>query len=76
MQEKLSREEEAVVEKMYEELCGDIRRERRRIGGDWVVAGVIQTRQHRDLIRSEGRQGSSRHDVILHHSGSSWDLTW
>ena len=36
---------------MYEELCEDIRRERRRIGGDWVVAGVIQTNQHRDIIR-------------------------
>ena len=51
MKETLSREEEMVVEKLYKAMCDDIRRERRRIGGDWAVAGVIQTKQIRDIIR-------------------------
>ena len=51
MKETLSREEVVLVEKLYKALCDDIRQERRRIGGDWAVAGVIQTKQIRDIIR-------------------------
>ena len=33
-------------------LCSDIRGEKDRLGGDWVVASVIRTREERDIIRS------------------------
>ena len=52
MQEKLTRDEEVAMEEMFKEMCGDISRERTRIGGDWAIAGVIQTKQHRDMFRS------------------------
>ena len=35
----------------FELLCGDIKRERARLGGDWAIAHVILTRDYRDQIR-------------------------
>ena len=35
----------------YRALCEDVARERRRIGGDWAVAGVLFNRQIRDFVR-------------------------
>ena len=40
-----------VFEHFYAALCDDIKRERARIGGDWVVATVIETRAWRDFVR-------------------------
>ena len=34
-------------------MCGDIKRERARIGGDWAVAGVVLDKNSRQHIRSE-----------------------
>ena len=50
--EKLSREESELVERFFQLICGDIARERGRIGGNWVIAGTIHFRQHRDIIKS------------------------
>ena len=43
--------EPAVVETAYREMCRDIARERRRLGGDWAVAGFMDSRALRDLAR-------------------------
>ena len=51
--QKLSKTEEEYFDKHYNLLCGDIARERLRIGGDWAIAGVILTKHDRDLIRSD-----------------------
>jgi len=37
----------------YTIMCEDIMRERKRIGGDWAVAGVALTQSMRDHIRSK-----------------------
>jgi len=37
----------------YMLMCEDIERERRRIGGDWVVATVVQSKAWRDLIKAK-----------------------
>ena len=50
--EKLSQEESEVVEKFFKLLCGDISRERARVGGNWAIAGTIHFKQHRDIIKS------------------------
>ena len=47
----LSQGDESHLEAYYQCLCEDISRERARIGGDWVIAGVLLTKQHRDLVR-------------------------
>ena len=41
-----------VVEEVYQEVCKDIRKERARVGGDWVVAGVLNTPHTRQVVRS------------------------
>ena len=41
----------SVLESVYGELCKDILRERRRMGGDWVVATLLMDRQIRDFVR-------------------------
>ena len=41
----------AVLEEFYGVICDDIKRERARIGGDWVVAAVLDKRSVRDSIR-------------------------
>jgi len=38
---------------LYTIMCEDIMRERKRIGGDWAVAGVAFNRSMRDHIRSK-----------------------
>ena len=59
-------DEEALV-KYYEFICDDIKRERERIGGDWAVALVVNTRRLRDLVRS--RLGPDLTFVVL-------DIAW
>ena len=59
-------DEEALV-KYYECICDDIKRERERIGGDWAVAFVVNTRRLRDLVRS--RLGPDLTFVVL-------DIAW
>ena len=51
--EKLSKAEEEYFDKHYTLLCEDIARQRQRIGGHWVIAGVILSKHDRDLIRSD-----------------------
>ena len=50
---KVSEADDKDLEEYYKCLCGDIARERKRIGGDWAVAGVLLTKHHRDLVRSD-----------------------
>ena len=40
-----------VIEKIFGAFCADILRERARLGGDWVVCGVLPSRRIRDLVR-------------------------
>lgn len=40
------------LEAFYGAMCDDIKAERARIGGDWVVACVVDKRSIRDFIRS------------------------
>ena len=40
------------IEEMYNELCKDITKERKRIGGDWVIAQGVPNRAMRDYIRT------------------------
>merc|ERR1719315_283955 len=44
--------DQAVAGEYYDLLCQDITKERARIGGDWVVAGVAINQEHRQMIRS------------------------
>ena len=46
--ENYSRED---LESFYSALCEDIARQRERMGGDWVIATVIEKRVWRDFIR-------------------------
>ena len=41
------------LENYYKLVCEDISSQRARVGGDWVVAGVVLQKHQRDLIRSE-----------------------
>jgi len=43
----------SVLESVYGELCKDILRERKRMGGDWAVATLLMDRQIRDFVRSQ-----------------------
>jgi len=45
--------EEYQLEDFYAMMCEDILRERKRVGGDWVVAQAVPTRKLRDLIKSK-----------------------
>jgi len=47
----------------YGLICNDIKRERGRLGGDWVVAMAVDTRAWRDFIRS--RLGPDLEFVVL-----------
>ena len=38
-------------EAAYRELCKDIARERARIGGDWAIAALLDSRSIRDFVR-------------------------
>ena len=48
---KLNKEDYEALEKYYNLLCEDISSQRRRVGGDWAVAGVVLQKHQRDLIR-------------------------
>ena len=68
--EKMMQDEEFDEEALanyYLVLCDDIKRERERIGGDWAVAMVIDTRRWRDVVRS--RLGPDLTFVVL-------DMSW
>lgn len=41
------------VEKFYSGMCNDIKKERRRLGGDWAVAEAVPSRAFREHIRKE-----------------------
>ena len=47
----LTGEDKENIQRGFEEICGDISRERARIGGDWVLAGVVPEKDHRDTVR-------------------------
>ena len=48
---KLNKEDYETLEKFYKLLCEDISSQRTRVGADWVVAGTVIKKHHRDLIR-------------------------
>ena len=48
---KMKKEDYETLEKFYKLLCEDISSQRTRVGGDWVVAGVVLRKDQRDLIR-------------------------
>ena len=64
---KLEEVDEEAMAKYFEFICDDIKRERERIGGDWAVALVVNTRRLRDLVRS--RLGPDLTFVVL-------DMAW
>ena len=47
----LTAEDEQKIRLGFEAICGDISRERARIGGDWAVAWVVPRKEDRDLVR-------------------------
>merc|ERR1719402_1660275 len=59
--------DEEAMAKFCDFICEDIKRERERIGGDWAVALVVNTRRLRDLVRS--RLGPDLTFVVL-------DIAW
>ena len=59
--------DEEAVAKYCEVICDDIKRGRERIGGDWAVALVVNSRRLRDLVRS--RLGPDLTFVVL-------DMAW
>ena len=50
--EELTLEDWDVMEKFSEVLSDDVQAQRRRIGGDWAVAGCLPYRRIRDMIRA------------------------
>ena len=48
---KITREDLKVIDRQYVCECDDIKRERKRVGGDWVVAGCLTTRYDREQVR-------------------------
>ena len=51
-QGELSEEEWGHMKNYVEVLCEDINLQRRRIGGDWAIAGCFPVRRIRDVLRS------------------------
>ena len=75
--EKLSQEETEVVEKFFELICGDISRERDRVGGNWAIAGTIHFRHHRDIIKSvQSRQQSTVTNLLIFPSENCLVRSW
>ena len=56
-------------EAAYRELCKDIARERARLGGDWAIAALLDSRSIRDFVRWIFLSS-------LVFSGPSWVPTW
>ena len=48
---KLSREDEEIKHRLYELICKDISSERKRIGGNWAIAGCLLRKKDRDICR-------------------------
>ena len=40
-----------MIENGFAAMCSDISRERLRMGGDWVIASVLDNKQTRKLVR-------------------------
>ena len=51
-QGELSEEEWGRMENYVRVLCEDINLQRRRIGGNWAIAGCFPVRRIRDVLRS------------------------
>ena len=51
-QNSFSKEDLKKLKHYYKHLCDDIIKERRRVGGDWVIAYVAFNRELRQLIKS------------------------
>merc|ERR1711892_239859 len=49
---KMKKGEEFDLEEFYSLLCENIIQERRRVGGDWVVAQAVPTRKLREFVKS------------------------
>ena len=43
--------DDEIIEKGFEAMCSDIARERRRMGGDWVIASVLDNKKVRKFVR-------------------------
>lgn len=61
--------------RFYQEMARDIRRERRRIGGDFAVAHVVLHRENRDRIR-QGIYHDNDYIKFLLWSEIFWVQTW
>ena len=40
-----------IIEAGFAAMCSDIARERRRLGGDWVIASVLDNKKIRKFVR-------------------------
>ena len=49
---ELSSDDWNMLESFHDLLCQDILTQRRRIGGDWVMAGCVPHKRMRDMIRA------------------------
>ena len=43
--------DDEIIEKGFAAMCSDIARERRRMGGDWVIASVLDNKKVRKFVR-------------------------
>lgn len=68
-QEELEEEEWERMGRYFHLLCENIKSERRRIGGDWAVAGCLLHRRIRDLIRAN--LGAQLVIVVLRMAGEA-----
>jgi len=60
---KAAKGEDYDMTECYSLMCENILKERKRIGGDWVVAQAVLSRKHRDIIRE--RLGHQLKFVVL-----------
>merc|ERR1719369_106501 len=51
--EKAENGEEYSLEEVYSLMCEDVKKQRTRIGGDWVVVHAVPTRKLRDMIKDK-----------------------
>ena len=56
-------EEDYDLGPFYSLMCENIIKERKRLGGDWVIAQAVPTRKMRDLIKT--KLGSDLHFMVL-----------
>ena len=43
--------DDKIIEAGFAAMCSDIGRERRRMGGDWVIASVLDNKKIRKFVR-------------------------